>query len=65
MATKAMKGKYIRIRMWNGKYKYACGVTTIKSIISNMMTGVTIGFRYRMKTVYAHFPINPSSPRTR
>merc|ERR1711935_1014891 len=31
MATKAMKGKYIRIRMWNGKYKYACGVTTINS----------------------------------
>lgn len=30
---------------------------TAKSIISNMITGVTKGFTYRLKVVYAHFPI--------
>merc|ERR1711935_975407 len=58
MATKALKGKYIRIRMWNGKYKFSCGVTSLKSMINNMIIGVTQGFRYRMKLVFAHFPIN-------
>jgi large subunit ribosomal protein L9e len=43
--------------MWNGGYKQACAVTTFKSLISNMITGVTEGFRYRMKMVHAHFPI--------
>lgn len=33
-------------------------VRTISSHIINMMTGVTKGYRYKMKSVYAHFPIN-------
>jgi ribosomal protein L6P/L9E len=41
MATKKQKGLYIRIQMWNGKYKHACGVTTMKSIINNLIIGVT------------------------
>ena len=41
MATKKMKGLYARIRMWNGGYKQACAVTTVKSLISNMIIGVT------------------------
>ena len=41
MATKKQKGLYIRIQMWNGKYKHACGVTTIKSLINNMIIGTT------------------------
>ena len=44
--------------MWNGGYKQACSVTTFKSLISNMITGVTEGFRYKMRLVYSHFPIN-------
>merc|ERR1712026_264557 len=31
---------------------------TVSSHINNMATGVTAGFRYKMRTVYAHFPIN-------
>jgi large subunit ribosomal protein L6 len=31
---------------------------TIKSHISNMIIGLTYGFTYRMKIVYAHFPMN-------
>ncbi|MEM1994257.1 MAG: 50S ribosomal protein L6 [Nitrososphaerales archaeon] len=30
---------------------------TAKSIISNMVIGVTKGFTYKLKVVYAHFPI--------
>merc|ERR1712178_460088 len=30
---------------------------TVSSHINNMATGVTAGFRYKMRTVYAHFPI--------
>ena len=41
MATGKMKGKYVRIQMWNGGYRQACAVTTIKSLINNMFIGVT------------------------
>jgi len=30
---------------------------TIKSHITNMITGLTDGFSYKMKIVYAHFPM--------
>ena len=32
-------------------------INTVTSIINNMVTGVTKGFTYRLKIVYAHFPI--------
>ena len=39
--NKKKKGKFIRIRMWFGGYKQACSVNTLKSLIENMITGVT------------------------
>merc|ERR1711939_482404 len=63
MATSKMKGLYVRIQMWNGGYKEACAVTTFKSLISNMIIGVTEGFRYKMRLVHAHFPINTTIPK--
>ena len=36
-----MNGLYVRLQMWNGKYKHACAVTTFKSHIQNAITGVT------------------------
>merc|ERR1719440_980316 len=57
MQTAKMQGKHARIQMWNAGYKQACSVTTIKSLISNMIIGVTEGFRYKMRLVHAHFPI--------
>ena len=31
---------------------------TVKSLIANLITGVTKGYKYKMRFVYAHFPIN-------
>ena len=41
MNTKKNQGKHVRIRMWFGGYKQACATNTIKSLIFNMLTGVT------------------------
>ena len=30
----------------------------MRTIINNLITGVTKGFKYKMRYVYAHFPIN-------
>nr|CAG4645816.1 EOG090X0DNU [Lynceus sp. MCZ IZ 141354] len=48
----------IKINKWFGKRKEIAAVRTVCSHISNMIRGVTKGFEYKMRTVYAHFPIN-------
>jgi len=30
----------------------------VRTIINNLIIGVTKGFKYKMRYVYAHFPIN-------
>ena len=35
-------------------------IGTFRAHINNMITGVTEGFEYKMKTVFAHFPIKTS-----
>ena len=32
-------------------------INTVSSIVNNMVTGVTKGYTYKVKVVYAHFPI--------
>lgn len=41
----------------SGKKKLAC-LRTVLSHCNNMIIGVTRGFQYKMRLVYAHFPIN-------
>jgi len=55
--TKDAKG-LIKVSKWFGTKKQLAAVRSVVSHISNMMTGVTKGFEYKMKMVYAHFPIN-------
>jgi large subunit ribosomal protein L9e len=48
----------IKVDMWFGNRKQLACIRTICSHIENMITGVRIGFLYKMKFVYSHFPIN-------
>ena len=43
--------------IWPDKQKLAL-VGTVKSHIGNMLIGVTKGFTYKLKIVYAHFPMS-------
>ena len=48
----------IAIEMHHGARKNVAALRTVRSLISNMIVGVTKGFKYKMRYVYAHFPIN-------
>ncbi|XP_060083529.1 large ribosomal subunit protein uL6-like [Ylistrum balloti] len=48
----------IKVEKWFGKHKELAAVRTVCSHIENMMKGVTKGYLYKMRSVYAHFPIN-------
>jgi large subunit ribosomal protein L9e len=51
-------GKNLKVILWFGNRKERACLRTICSHIKNMITGVTKGYEYRMRFVYAHFPIN-------
>ncbi|KAF0310405.1 60S ribosomal protein L9 [Amphibalanus amphitrite] len=48
----------IKIEKWFGKRKELAAVRTCCSHIANMCKGVQYGFQYKMRSAYAHFPIN-------
>jgi len=50
--------KKIRFIVWHGKRKHVACIRTVRSLINNMIVGVTKGYQYKMRYVYAHFPIN-------
>merc|ERR1719498_375765 len=50
--------KKITVEMWFGASKENATLRTVVTHIKNMMTGVTKGFQYKMRFVYAHFPVN-------
>merc|ERR1712029_929791 len=50
--------KTLKVEKWFGLRKELAAVRTIGSHISNMIVGVTKGYQYKMRAVYAHFPIN-------
>eukprot|EP01064_Diplonema_japonicum_P014376 TRINITY_DN2198_c4_g1_i1.p2 TRINITY_DN2198_c4_g1~~TRINITY_DN2198_c4_g1_i1.p2 ORF type:complete len:212 (+),score=62.53 TRINITY_DN2198_c4_g1_i1:78-638(+) len=55
-----VNGDVVEADMWFGK---KLQVSTIKSVLShirNMCTGVTKGYRYKMRFAYAHFPVGVS-----
>merc|ERR1711924_370941 len=49
---------FVKVEVWHGTSKRLAGTRTVVSHINNMFLGVTRGFRYTMRLVYAHFPIN-------
>merc|ERR1719498_101694 len=44
--------------MWFASAKLSGSLRTTCSHINNLFDGVTKGFRYKMRAVYAHFPVN-------
>mmetsp|Transcript_2384 Transcript_2384/g.3597 ORF Transcript_2384/g.3597 Transcript_2384/m.3597 type:complete len:188 (-) Transcript_2384:176-739(-) len=58
MDLKIVGGQYVRVDLWFATRKQLACVRTVCSHIDNMIIGVTRGFRYKMRFVYSHFPIN-------
>nr|POE47518.1 60s ribosomal protein l9-b [Quercus suber] len=48
----------ILIELHHGNRKNVATLRTVRSLINNLIIGVTKGFKYKMRYVYAHFPIN-------
>ncbi|GAA5872974.1 hypothetical protein JCM3774_004889 [Rhodotorula dairenensis] len=58
-SDKAVKPVHkVKLVVWHGARKHVACLRTVRSIIENMVTGVRYGFAYKMRLVYAHFPIN-------
>ncbi|KAI9224635.1 large subunit ribosomal protein 9 [Blastocladiella britannica] len=51
----------IRVQLHHGTRKHVACIRTVASHIQNMIKGVTKGFLYKLRLVYAHFPINASA----
>jgi ribosomal protein L6P/L9E len=48
----------VKLVVWHGGRKHVACLRTVRSAIENMIQGVRYGFSYKMRLVYAHFPIN-------
>ncbi|GBN31737.1 60S ribosomal protein L9 [Araneus ventricosus] len=51
------------VQKWFGIRKELATVRTVCSHIENMIKGVTMGYQYKMRSVYAHFPINVTTSK--
>eukprot|EP00299_Pterocystis_sp_00344_P004509 c155_g1_i1.p1 GENE.c155_g1_i1~~c155_g1_i1.p1 ORF type:complete len:187 (-),score=33.81 c155_g1_i1:41-601(-) len=48
----------VTVSIWFGGRKEIACVRSVASHINNMIVGVTKGYEYKMRFVYAHFPVN-------
>ncbi|MDV3243656.1 MAG: 50S ribosomal protein L6 [Nitrososphaerales archaeon] len=54
----SVQGNSVLVSPFSEKKKDNVVVNTVLSLVNNMVTGVTKGYTYRLKVVYAHFPIS-------
>ena len=52
------KKDLIHIELHHGRRKDVATLRTVRTLINNLIIGVTKGFKYKVRYVYAHFPIN-------
>jgi large subunit ribosomal protein L6 len=52
-----VKGSQVTIKPFTGKKKDVISANTVSSIVRGMIHGVTKGYEYKMKVVFAHFPV--------
>ena len=48
----------LKFVVYHGGRKHIAAIRTVRSIVHNMIVGVRQGYLYKMRYVYAHFPIN-------
>ncbi|EGZ77743.1 60S ribosomal protein L9B [Neurospora sp. IMI 360204] len=53
-----IKKGIIGLEIHHGNRKNVAALRTVRTLINNLIIGVTKGFKYKMRYVYAHFPIN-------
>ena len=56
-AKNANKKDCLKFRMWLQKKKRNAVLGTVRSIVRNMVNGVTKGYKFKMVLAYSHFPI--------
>ena len=54
----SVDGNRVVISPFSKKKKDNVIINTVTSLVNNMVSGVTKGYTYRLKVVYAHFPIS-------
>ena len=54
----SVEGNKVVISPFSKKKKDNVIINTVTSLVNNMVSGVTRGYTYRLKIVYAHFPIS-------
>jgi large subunit ribosomal protein L6 len=52
-----VSGNQVVITPFTGKKKDVISANTVSSIVRGMVHGVTKGYEYKMKVVFAHFPV--------
>jgi len=52
-----VKGNKVSIKPFTGKKNDVISANTVSSIVKGLVHGVTKGYEYRMKVVFAHFPV--------
>lgn len=50
----------LKVAVWFGSRKHLACIRTVCSHMDNMIKGVTMGFQYKMRSAYSHFPVNVS-----
>lgn len=48
----------LKVDLHSGRRKQLASLRTVVSHVQNLIVGVTKGFSYKMRMVYAHFPVN-------